>query len=203
MKVYDKIIENINEEFIAAKVEGTGKLAPRQGYYFIRKITYKPVGVNGEVPMASVNWKAKTENHFVQEALFEIAFSSLSSYHPDETATMSFEDLIEKVIYIHQPVFVKKIVDGAEKSVINCTWYLVREEPVFLIRNDIRLLGFGDAVTFKEAYQYLIANAGYDVLEALEYEAQFGYTDDIDYGNDIQCDAPDADLSDDIDPKLD
>lgn len=51
MTLYNTLVENLNEKFTEAKVNGTGPLAPRPGYFFIREVGYKTTKMQGEAPI--------------------------------------------------------------------------------------------------------------------------------------------------------
>jgi hypothetical protein len=169
MSTINKISETLNEKFVNAKIEGTGKLAPRPGYYFIKEINYVPIEPFGEVPIATINWKTNLNSLFVKEVEFQIALSSLYSTNSNETEQLQITDLIERVIYIHSPMLINKYIDGIEKAIFNCSWNYVEGDPKFLnVQNAVLDSFLGNAKTLTEAYGNFVKNAPYDVVSADE-----------------------------------
>ncbi|HWZ35265.1 MAG TPA: hypothetical protein VNW51_03860 [Mucilaginibacter sp.] len=162
----------IQQKFDSALPAGAGKLSPRNGYYFIRSISFRDIKKFNDVPVAQVNWKAAEHDSFAEDVIFEIALSSLYSSNPAATLGMQLEDLIGKTIQVYNTNVIVK--DG--KPEVNCTLQFINEEPTFYKAENLAIISFfGNAKTLAEACQNYIATAPYDVLEAEEWEASIPY----------------------------
>jgi hypothetical protein len=176
----NKLKQSVNEKFINAKVSGTGEKAPRPGYYFIRSLSYQTVEPFGEICIGNVNWKQNVDDLFVEDLVFPIALSNLSSAKPEETADFKTEeDLIGKVVYIFNPRIVQRNFNGEEKNVLSCLWQLVDETPNFITEDNVFLHSLSkekqpEAVSIVEALTSLKESSSYDVSATEENEAVYG-----------------------------
>lgn len=173
MSLLNIVTEQISQKFNNAKVQGTGVLAPRPGYYFIRSIEMRSVGALDQVPIAIVNWKLDYEQKFFEGVFFEIALSSLISSKPSETQGMNrIESFVNKTICISSANLTEKSFNGETKKALACLWHFVHDEPKFIPNSNLLYLSFGENITSKNYYQNLVKTAPYDVLEALEVESR-------------------------------
>lgn len=205
MKLIDVLTTKVTERFVNAQVEGTGKLAPRNGYYYIRNVQYENVGLHGQVPIAEVNWKESSEEKFIEEALFRIALSSLASANPNQTQHLTTVDaLVNQVIKVSHASIVSKMFKGVERKTLQCVWYLIDEKPVFMNTAVAAIQSFfGNAQSGREAFDRLVSNAPYDVLAKLEYEAKNVVADAVieDVSDDL-FDAPDSSTEEDDESRM-
>ena len=87
--------------------------------------------------MAEVNWKAKREDLFVEDAVFKIAITNLFSANAQETINLEKEDLEGTVIYVYNPVFDTKFFNGEPKNILKCQWYFVSEPAAFITKKNV------------------------------------------------------------------
>jgi hypothetical protein len=70
-------VEHITKQYDSALLDGAGNLAPRNGYYHILSFEYKTINGKANIPIIRANWKAKREDVFIEDAIFEVAISCL------------------------------------------------------------------------------------------------------------------------------
>lgn len=178
MKLIEVFKQSNNAAFVAAHLKGTDTRAPRVGYYFIRNTYEEPMGKHGMVLTAIANWKANIDDYFIEDEIMPIAIKNL---FPHEMAHLKNEnELIGKTIYIYHANLTSKEVNGTQRRMVECLWYFVDKIPQFINGSNAAIHAFFDtAVNGKQAYEQMVKNAPYDILDALDYEAQHGYSGDV------------------------
>jgi len=203
MKIHDQFKHNVIVEFENARVPGTGKLALRQGFYFVRNLQFKPMGLNGEVLIANGNWKSRRDDHFLEEAVFEVALRSLAFVQNVEDLDTLANEHIGTTFRVYEAKLI--IVKKADKpqQLLACQSEFIADSPRFITRENAVLIAIvGNAKTIPEAIQNFIDTAPYDVVEAMEFESQHGTTiyfpieDSADDEMYIDYDVPEADYND-------
>ncbi|HAL83662.1 MAG TPA: hypothetical protein DCO83_16670 [Mucilaginibacter sp.] len=180
MNLFNQVSERVSEKFADAKLEGTGRLAPRPGYYFIRAVLYETTKLNREVPMAIVNWKANKEDFFIDGLEFKVALRHLS-LDPKSNRFVAREDLINKTIFIYGVRMGVEMNYGQPNELVVYDFDIVDEKPSFINAQNAGKVAFlGKAKTLAEVCKNFADNAPYDVALAEEIEAT---GDSQDYGD--------------------
>jgi|GEM_PF-2002648 hypothetical protein len=176
MNLFNQMSERVSEKFDNAKLEGTGRLAPRSGYFFIRTIIYREFHKFDQVPIGIVNWKASKEGFFLDGLEFEVALLNLP-IDPKLNKVAALEHLINKTIFVYDLGIGPRLNNGKETQGVFFDFDIINEAPSFKNANDVKFLAlFGEFKTISEACEDFAKNAPYDVALAEEDEAN-GYGD--------------------------
>jgi hypothetical protein len=193
MNLFQQFQSKLNENFNLQKPLNTGKLAPRNGYYYVRSIEYQEKGIHGKVAIANVNWKAIPGDKFLEEAVFQIVVERL---YPDLSSDEKYKNihqLVGKSFYIYQTGLMHTIENGLQKALVSVKWEYLYEPPTFINEKTLSLnLFFNGANTLLGAWDRFASTATYNVSAALEEEAA---GDRLDYDGD--CDSYGFDYDDD------
>ena len=154
-------------KFNEAKPEGAAALAPRVGSSFIKDITFRKVGLKGEIPIATVNWNSNNSNVFFGDNVFEIALSGLKFSSKEEYSVLAGNCITISDVQIN---FI--VENNVTKKSLSYTVVKHNVQPVFKKIGVAALESFqGTEATLYDACQRFAANAPYDVASAEFFEA--------------------------------
>lgn len=187
-------VKNITNQFNEAQLDDTGSLVPRNGLYYVREVTYRDVAKRGLIPIIIANWKANHYEPFLEEAVVEIALSSLHPAIPG--IELDYVDLPGKTIDIFNMSKRLQIVNGKSQTTVQGKWMYDHRQPTFVSRTLLVLQLIASemvktqdghtVITCDEYYgiDYEIeanGNNGFD-LSSLDYDAEAN--GDTAYGDD-------------------
>jgi hypothetical protein len=113
--------EQIKKQFNDAKIQGTGKFSPRNGFYYVRAFEYRNVVNRVDVPFIIANWKANREDLFLESAVFEISVSCFPLGNGGY-ADVSFDTIVGRTVQVYDMALLKQIVNGKEEPLVNGKW---------------------------------------------------------------------------------
>lgn len=140
MLTIDKLsVEHITNQFNAIKLRETGRLVPRDGFYYVRAFEYDKKGV----PVIKANWKASNYDAFVEEAVFEIAVSSLHPANPAEK--FDFSNIVGRTFQVFNMSLGKTLTHP--KGLVQGLWLYEWSQPVIVNRTALVLQLIGAEMT--------------------------------------------------------
>jgi hypothetical protein len=166
------ITKKTNQKFVDAKLEGTGAKSPRTGYYFIKSVNYKKVGINGEVLLAQANYKQDEDDYFVEGLVIEIAIRGLMFSNIEHPPLENDNHLVGQILYIYKPVWDVELIDGEPMQIIKALCHYSYEPVQFINESNADVTAFfGKHTNLKDAYEESLSSNNYDIAEALYWEA--------------------------------